>query len=511
MKIRDYQRDSIRKLFEARSFNPLYVLPTGGGKTFVMTRYCRMMRSHNGDRILWMVHRKELVLQAKETLIRNGLDPAVIMSGYEPEYDKPVQVASVDTLVNRLDKVQAPNIIVIDEAHHAIASTYKKIFKHFPRAKRIGCTATPYRLDGSGLGEIFGIGIQGASVFDLVEQGFLIHPRTFRWDIPEGLKNVSMKRGDFDAVMVAKVMSERKILGDIVNHWIDKAYMQRTICFAATVEQSKSIVETFQKLKIPAEHLDGTTPKDQREAILSRLSTGETKIVSNVGILTEGFDCPACSAIILAMMTKSHAKWRQCIGRCMRPDESNRAVILDHCGNSFLHGDVMEEPDWTLEGISKSPTQGTGLKTCPFCFCCSRNYAKFCIDCGKPFTIDGKKDREYKLVRGKLVESDTPISYQQKCFWNDHLKKNTPVPELIKLYIKEFNEQPIIINSDQLILPNLATMEEKKNVWMIQMRFTGSVLIADRRYRDIFDVWPRGKNKWYKEYLKELDDKFMVK
>ena len=357
--------------------------------------------------------------------------------------------------------------------------------------------------------EIFGIAIQGASVYDLVCQGYLIHPVTFRWDIPEGLKNVSVKRGEFEAAMVAKVMSERKILGNIVTQWIEKAYMQRTICFAATVEQSQKIIEAFKSLKIPAEHLDGTTPKDEREDILSRLASGETKVVSNVGILTEGFDCPACSAIILAMLTNSHTKWRQCIGRVMRPDETGRAVILDHCGNSFLHGDVMEEPDWTLEGMSKSP-QGTGLRTCPHCFCSARSYAKLCPDCGRPFTVE-QKDRTYKIVKGKLVECEVSIYYQQMRFWNDYLKAGMRVSNLIKLYIEEFNEQPIVINSNQLLIPAFATMEQKRNVWMIQMRFTASVRSADRRYREIFGVWPRGKKTWYKEYLKELDDKFMVK
>lgn len=288
--LRPYQReaiDSLRaKLRHHRRL--LLVSPTGSGKTTIAAEMIHSA-TERGSRILFLAHRKELIDQCSTRLDQFSVPHGVIMSGH-PRYQPvlPVQVASVPTLVRR-NKPPA-DLIIIDEAHHARAGTYQKILDHYPGVPTIGLSATPWRTDGKGLGELFEDVVVAATIQQLTEDGYLVPATGFAYDAPE-LAEVRMRGRDYDAEGLELVMGGTAIAGNVVQSYLDHASGKRAVLFAVSVKHSRQLVERFQEAGVRAEHLDGETPKGEREAILARLSSGETTLVSNVGVLTEGWDC----------------------------------------------------------------------------------------------------------------------------------------------------------------------------------------------------------------------------
>ena len=507
MKLRDYQQNTLDKLFRgADRTDQLVVLPTGAGKTFVASRALLGLMVKYNARILWLVHRRELVLQANEALKSQGIDTGVIMAGIKPNYDKDVQVASIQTIARRMDKIGEFDFIFIDEAHHATAKSYRNVFEAYPKARRIGLTATPMRYDGTSLGDLFNRMILGASFAKLVYDDWLHCPITYCWPMPEGMDGIKVSRGEPDPTAMAKILGSREILGDIVIEWIKKAFGRPTICFAANVSHSKAIVASFKERGIPAGHIDAKTPTEDREQMLKDLRTGKIRVLSNVGILNEGWDFPGASCCILARLFLSPSQWRQSVGRITRKGgKHNDAIILDHCANALIHGSLINEPKYSLEGKFKKPTETLGLRTCPQCFICVETHHSECAHCGYEFTKNDADPKQYKVIKGQLIEYKAPIHEIKQRFWEEKLAEGLFMPELIAEFYHKFKQRPIVLRGNRLLIPEHATMEDKKEVWMFHMKKTGNVRSADQHYRDIFGCWAHGKNKWYVEWLEYVD------
>lgn len=266
-----------------------------------------------------------------------------------------VQVCSFDTLHSRAvrnDWMAMPpaDLVLVDEAHLSISETRQEILGHYPDAVVIGLTATPVRGDGRGLGEIYDDLVIAASVRELTEQGSLVPVRYFAPSAPD-LAGIKIQGGDYVERELGKRMDDAKLVGDIVHNWHRLAEGKSTVVFCVTRAHSRHVRDEFLKAGIRAEHVDGETPLDERKAILERVSSGETTVLTNVYVATYGLDIPRLECAVLARPTKNLGLYIQTAGRVLRPFEGkSEALIIDHAGAVLEHGFVDDPIPWSLDG-----------------------------------------------------------------------------------------------------------------------------------------------------------------
>jgi superfamily II DNA or RNA helicase len=353
--LRPYQRDVINRFkteVTAGRRRVLMTAPTGSGKTVIAAAIiegaCRDRR-----RVLVLAHRREIVAQTVEKLYRAGVDAGIIQANFAPRPGVAVQVASVQTLHTRAVRsrsIEPPpaDLVVVDEAHHVRTETYRRILAAYPGAIVLGLTATPCRGDGRGLGNVFDVLIEAATPAALVEDGYLVPSRVYAPSRPD-LTGVRVERGDYVESQLAERVDTAQLVGDIVEHWHRLAERRRTVVFATGVAHSVHIRDEFRRAEVLAEHLDGSTPIDERDSILARLAAGKIEVVTNAMVLTEGWDSPSVSCLVLARPTKSLGLYRQMVGRALRPASGKTdALILDHAGAVFMHGFPDDPITWRL-------------------------------------------------------------------------------------------------------------------------------------------------------------------
>ncbi len=367
--LRPYQIRAINELrvaIRAGKRRMVLVSPTGSGKTIMA---CEIIRSAvaNGRRVIVIAHRKELIDQTVDKLARFGVTAGVVMGDdNRADSSQPVQICTIQTLARRLDRLPPADIIIYDECHHIAANTSREVLDRYPAAVVVGLTATPWRTDKLGLADIFEGHALAATPRQLMNEGALVECAQFAYDAPD-LHGVGTVAGDFNQGELGIACNTAVLVGSIVKEWQTHAAGRRTICFASSIDHSKSITAQFCVAGIKAAHLDCHTPKDEREQILADLASGAVTVVSSVGILVEGFDCPACEVAIDARPTKSFGLCRQMYGRVLRPSPETgkvKALIHDHAGNAMRHGFVDSEVDYSLEATPKRVRE---MHTCPFC------------------------------------------------------------------------------------------------------------------------------------------------
>jgi superfamily II DNA or RNA helicase len=330
--------------------------------------------------VLAIAHRRELIGQLVDRLAEHGVEAGVIMSGHVRR-DMPVMVASIQTLVRR--ELPPAKIVLIDECHHARAATYERVLAKYPEAIVLGLTATPWRLDGRGLADMFEAAVVVATPAELVNQGYLCKATGHCYVTPD-FGEVATKGGDYDAAGLSAVYSQDRILGDIVDRWHEHAYGRRTILFASSIENSEDMCTRFRARGIRAEHIDYRTPPGERRDIIARVRSGETTIIANVGILGEGVDVPALECAILARPTKSVAVYLQQVGRVLRPHPGkSHAIIHDHSGSIAMHGFWDDHRDYSLT-LTKEPNPNAEapVRICPACRRACPGGTLICPDCG---------------------------------------------------------------------------------------------------------------------------------
>jgi superfamily II DNA or RNA helicase len=381
--LHQFQQDAVaeleRHIAEGRR-RLLLVAPTGSGKTVIASELIRRWVAQY-RRSLFLAHRREIIDQTSAKLTANGVRHGIIMSGVDPRPMEPVQVASIDTLLVRGVRSTAmdlppADLLIFDEAHRARGRTREHLIGLYPEAVLLGMTATPCRGDGRGLGNLFDVMVEAPQVAELIVGGYLVKSRVYAPVDPD-LKGVRTEKGDYVISQLAGRMNTDALVGDIVEHWHKHGEQRRAIAFAVDVAHSVAIRDQFLRAGVPAEHLDGETPIPEREAILGRLASGETKVVSNCMVLTEGWDCPPVGCCILARPTKQMGLFRQMIGRVLRPAAGKSdAVILDHSGAVFRHGLPEDHVEWTLEVDGRAATpahekrkrgEAPALRECPSC------------------------------------------------------------------------------------------------------------------------------------------------
>jgi len=420
--LRPYQADAVARSREALRAGRrciLLVAPTGSGKT-VIAAHIIASAVARGRRVLFVAHRRELIDQAFGKLRDAGLaDVGVIMAGDRRRNPvAPVQVASIDTLRRRAKP--ASDLVIIDEAHRALARSYAELREAYPLATHLGLTATPYRADGRGLGDAYEALVSVASPATLIADGYLVEPRVYTVpasDLPD-LSRVRLSRGDYAPEQLSAAVDRVGLVGSIVEHWKRHARGVRTVAFAASVSHSQRIAAQFVAAGIAAEHLDGETPVDERAAILRRLEACETLVVSNYGVLCEGWDQPAVKCCILARPTKSPGLYLQQAGRILRPWCGHTAIILDHAGCVLEHGLPHEDREFSLEGKTRSKRTAPSCHTCERCFAIVASSVRVCPCCGWEWP-DAPERAELAEHEGDLVEVRAVTQDEKRAAWDE--------------------------------------------------------------------------------------------
>jgi len=402
-KMLQLNRQALREGYNA----PLTVSPTGSGKTimFAIIAHGAMKK---GNRVLILVHRKEILEQTLEKLYMLGVQSGQVAAGMPMTRDA-VSVAMVGTLVRRLNKIQKPDLIVIDEAHHSVAGQWKKILSYFTDVPRLGWTATPERLDGSGLVETYDCMIKGPSINWLDKNDYLSYPVVYR--PPEEMtKKYHIKRGDFDKDEQVETMTKKHIIGDVIEHYRNYLDKLPAVCFCVSLQHCDIMTKQFQTAGYRAVMVYGNMPRKERESAIKGLADGSIHIVTSCDVISEGVDVPVMAGCILLRKTMSLGLYLQQVGRALRkfPGKEN-AIILDHAGNYYLHGHPLTERAWSLDAKSRKDRKENPPTTtdCPKCFAVWPGEPKKCPSCGYVFNDAENKTgmvrKPPEVIAGELI------------------------------------------------------------------------------------------------------------
>ena len=403
MELREYQKDlinNIRAEIMAHKKRICAVLGCGGGKSVIQGNMAAD-DTKKKNRVLFIVHRKELCQQIERTFHKCGVD------------FKYCTVGMVQSLCRRVPKLKEPELILVDECHHILSNSYRKIIDHFPNAIVVGFTATPVRMNEGGLGDVFESLIESVSTKWLIENHYLAPYKYYGVDLAD-TRNLHTKNGEFDQDEVENLMAKTVIYGDTVENWKKFAEGRQTIVYCSSINTSKATAEAFQDAGIKAAHLDGAANKAKREEIVTDFRRGKIQVLCNVDLFGEGFDVPDCEAVVLLRPTKSLALHIQQSMRSMRYKEGKTAIIIDHVGNYLRHGLPDDEREWSLEPKKQKMECKANVKTCPNCFAVVPAGKPVCPNCGYRFRAEQKT---LEVIKGVILQeiSERPYSDYKKC------------------------------------------------------------------------------------------------
>lgn len=432
MRLRDYQiklLDEVRALMKSGVKSIIIQSATGSGKTVLTAEM--ISKCIAKDMNCWFInHRRELINQSSKTFANWGLPHGIVAAGYKEEIHRQAQVCSIGTLPNRTLRLKRPHLIIWDECHHIAARTWERIFIDYPDAFHIGLTASPCRLDGKGLGKYFKKIVNGPSVSDLIDQGYLSKYSLYA-PAPKSITDgVHTKMGDFVKSELNKVMNKPKIVGDAIEHYRQLCNGKRALVFAVSIEHSLEIARQFNLAGINARHVDGETKTKERDEAIQDFISGKIKVITNVDLFSEGVDLPSLEAVILLRPTTSVGLYLQQVGRALRVCEGKeRAIILDHAANVVRHGLPDEEREWSLDGIKKKQTSAP-IKICPSCYGAQKPFNKSCVYCGLDFGETAKTSpREVEQCEGTLIEVD-------KDYFKKHKRKEQGAAQTLQELIE---------------------------------------------------------------------------
>ncbi len=410
--LRDYQEalvGDIRSSYAAGIRRVLAVAPTGSGKTVIFS-HIATGAAQRQKRVWILAHRIELLDQISTSLTGFGSTHGFIAADYPERRDALVQVAGVFTIARRLDRVAPPDLIVVDEAHHATNSTtWGTILGQYPKARVLGVTATPCRLDGSGLDQCFDKMVLGPTVAELTASGALVPLKAYA-PSTISVAGVHSRGGDFAKGELERVADNATITGDVVSHYVRFANNRPAVAFCVSVRHAEHVAQQFSAAGISARSVDGSLDRQIRRQIIRQFVAGEIKVLTSCDLVSEGFDVPRLEVGISLRPTYSEGLWLQQVGRLLRPfPGKTHALLFDHAGNLMRHGLPDDERHWTLKGRPRrasSEDQGelnVSVRICAKCFAAVRAGLPACPECGTPFPI---KPREVDVQEGELVEVD---------------------------------------------------------------------------------------------------------
>lgn len=382
--LRSYQNDNKEQIY--KSWNDyravMLQMPTGTGKTRLFVSILKDLHKYAAEskkqiRVLILVHRVELIDQISEELgVRYGLAHGFIHSKDRERRKFPFQIASVQTLNRRLDnwKDYGFDFIIVDEAHHVLAESYRKIINTFPDAKILGVTATPYRLSGVGFRPEFDKLIVSDSIQEFINKGYLcnyeyysISPFSYVQNEINNIQGTDAS-GDFANTEMQRVCDQDKIRAQIVETYLNYAKGKKGIVYTINKTHNKHLCEAFCEKGLKAVAIDSDTDIEERERMIEDFKQNKIDIICNVDIFSEGFDCPDIEFVQLARPTKSLSLYLQQVGRGLRISANKeKTIFLDNVGLYNRFGVPAANRYWEdyfegIEGASESKSKSTGNK-----------------------------------------------------------------------------------------------------------------------------------------------------
>ena len=418
MKLRPYQEELIDKTREAlrRNKRVLMQAPTGAGKTAI-TVFMMQRAAEAGKTSVFCVHQNELLTQTSRALWSQKLEHGQIASGRTRSY-MAAQVASVQTWVRRMDQYSEPDLIIIDECHRSAASTYQKILEEYPNAMVIGLTATPSRTDGKGLDGTYQELVQGPTIRQLIDAGYLCDYEIFAPPSSLDLSEVKTKMGDYDKKQLEHEVDKPTITGDAVDTYKKHASGKRSAVMCVSIRHAEHVRDSYLAAGIPAEMLEGKMTNKERENVINRLRSGDTLIVTAVNLLIEGLDVPCLEVIQWLRPTQSLIVYLQGNGRGFRAsDGKEKLTILDQVANYKRHGLPDDDREWSLQGRKKGRKRkededaDVSIQQCKHCFHIFRPGVAVCPSCGKP--VEVRQKAEIEVVDGELERIDVTALRKQ--------------------------------------------------------------------------------------------------
>lgn len=468
--LRDYQLagdEQLRSLIRAGKRRLLTVAPTGAGKGTWLADVVRRAVA-NGKRCIFVVAGREIVLDFSRRLDGLHLDHGIIMGDHPRR--RPwlnVHVASVDTLRRR--NPPAADILLFDECDLNI-NAWVSLIQHYPQAIFLGTTATPIRVDGRGLGELFEAMIEWPQAPELMARGYLVRPVLYGPNPPD-LAGVHRVAGEFNQREVATVVDRPKLVGDAVEHWVrHDGRLLPTAAFGVNRAHARHIRDAFTAAGFQFAYVDGETPSDERQRTWHALREHTIHGCVSIGVIGRGWDMPALSCLIDLAPTASLARCLQRWGRVLRPAPGKeRTLILDHAGNWMRHGLPDEQREWTLEGAKRKPRAdrdpALSVRMCLQCWAAFSSRESTCPHCGWQYVA---KTVQPETVAGELQEITARPAYTIRHLSND--------PEIARLQK---------IAQERGYKPGWVWIERER---LREKRSKAARVDAPQRARDLFEV-----------------------
>ena len=400
--LNDFER--IRAEYRAGADSVLHVSPTGSGKTIVECMIAMAARKKNNP-VLILTHRDNILRQFIKKLQEFGLQFGVIAAGY-PTIRYKIQVASVQTLHRRLQQWSPDDfkLIIIDEAHHALAKTWLDIKNYFSKPKTFGATATAIRDGGYGLGDVFDSMVIGPSYDYLISKGFLSKPKYY---IPEhiDLSDVKITAGDFNKKQLAQKMDRSTIIGNAVEFYGKYCDKEPAMAFCTSIKNAEHVAEQFTKAGYISKPIHSKLSYEENTQILQDFTDGKVHVVTSCEKVSEGFDIRALKAVLLLRPTQSLGLNHQQNGRASRVYPGKEySIHIDCASNCERHGLIHWPIKWELTTGKYSP-QIAGVKICQYCFAAYPANMKKCPECGLQNISRGSRGEPLQ-VAGNLKEID---------------------------------------------------------------------------------------------------------
>lgn len=417
MKLRPRQEQAIadlRRSFQTKHRAPILLAPTAFGKTATSTVMIKTS-IEKGLRVWFMAHLKEILDSTASALTNSGIRYGYIWAGHLADRRQQVQVVSVQSAARRLDRLEKPDLIIVDEAHLAVAKTYQDVFEWAnagPKYWKPGgalllhLTATPKRLDGRGMGEVADDIVYTCSTQEMIDEGLAPPVRYLTPDMPDS-KEFGHIGGDFNPKMVAAVMDKPAIVGSALDLYMRMGRGRPGLGFCANIASARNYAERFAAAGLRTMAISGDDHDAQRDLALQGIQNGKLDFVFNCKLWVAGVDAPAISYIADLAPTESLTRYLQGLGRGLRnaPGKSD-LIYADHSANMARHGNPLAPREWSLaadpEKQSRASKYEIGEKKCPACLASVSSIATHC-KCGHEFVPQG---REIEEIDGELREVD---------------------------------------------------------------------------------------------------------
>lgn len=418
MNLRPYQTEAITKIRDSLKTHKsvVFTIGCGAGKSILAGSIAKSA-TDKGNSVLFLVHRAELCEQIADTFYNLcGVDPVLC------------KIMMIQTARRRLKTLTEPTLIIVDEAH-TFNNAYEKVFQFFPDAYKIGFTATPCRLNQGGLGNLFEDIQTGVSTRWLIDNHYLSDYRYFSFPIVD-TSGLHTRSGEFVQEEVNALMENKAVYSGAVEQYLKLTPGKKAMVYCSSIKASKEVVKEFIDNGISAAHVDGTTPKAERERIVEAYRKGEITVVSNVDLFGVGFDDKDIEVTVLLRPTQSLALAVQQNMRCMRYKEGKTAIILDCCGNAARHGLPDDEREWSLETRKKQETI-VKIRECENCYAVYPPTMQKCPYCGHVATKEIQR-KDKKQVTVDLVEMKRQDDIRNKKYSELDAKTWADVEEIRK-------------------------------------------------------------------------------